>query len=52
MATWVMCLGAAGTVELVYIETKVTVYPGPVVIDYETNRVVRSGAATISIEKQ
>ena len=48
-ATWVMCLGAAGTIEPVYVETKVTVYPGPVKVSYETNRVVRSGAATILI---
>lgn len=51
-ATWVMCLGAAGTLEPVYIETKVTVYPGPVTVDYTTNRVIRSGPATISIKKQ
>lgn len=50
-ATWVMCLGAAGTVEPVYVETKVTVYPGPVKVDYATNRVVRSGSATVLIKK-
>lgn len=48
-ATWVMCLGQSGTVEPVYVETKVTVYPGPVVVNYETNRVTRSGAATVLI---
>lgn len=48
-ATWVMCLGEAGTVEPVYVETKVTVYPGPVIADYNTNRVTRSGAATVLI---
>ena len=51
-ATWVMCLGAAGNLEPVYVETKVTVYPGPVKVDYEKNRVTRSGAATVMIEKQ
>lgn len=51
-ATWVMCLGQAGTVEPVYIETKVTVYPGPVAVDYTTNRVTRNGDATVAIEKQ
>ena len=51
-ATWVMCLGAAGAVEPVYVETKVTVYPGPVVVNYETGRVTRSGAATVAIPKQ
>ncbi len=51
-ATWVMCLGETGTVEPVYVETKVTVYPGPVTVDYDTNRVVRSGAATVMIRKE
>lgn len=51
-ATWVMCLGEAGNIEPVYVETKVTVYPGPVKVDYETNRVTRSGAATVMIPKK
>lgn len=51
-ATWVMCLGEAGNIEPVYVETKVTVYPGPVKVDYENNRVTRSGAATVLINKQ
>ena len=50
-ATWVMCLGQSGQIEPVYVETKVTVYPGPVNVDYDTNRVKRSGAATILINK-
>lgn len=50
-ATWVMCLGDSGSIEPVYVETKVTVYPGPVKVDYEKNRVVRSGAATVLISK-
>ena len=50
-ATWVMCLGGAGTVEPIYVETKVTVYPGPVTVDYDTNRVTRSGAATVLIPR-
>lgn len=48
-ATWVMCLGESGNIEPVYVETKVTVYPGPVTVDYDTNRVTRSGAATVLI---
>jgi hypothetical protein len=48
-ATWVMCIGAGGVVEPHYIESKVTVYPGPVKVDYEKNRVVRSGAAAVTI---
>lgn len=50
-ATWVMCLGEAGDIEPVYVETKVTVYPGPVNVDYEKNLVTRSGAATVMIKK-
>lgn len=50
-ATWVMCLGQSGSIEPVYVETKVTVYPGPVKVDYQTNRVTRSGAATVLISK-
>lgn len=48
-ATWVMCLSDTGGVEPVYVESKVTVYPGPVIVDYEKNRVTRSGAATVLI---
>ena len=48
-ATWVFCLGAAGSLEPVYVESKVTVYPGPVIVDYAGNRVTRSGAATVLI---
>lgn len=51
-ATWVMCLGEAGNLEPVYVETKVTVYPGPVRVDYANNRVTRSGAATVLIQKE
>ncbi len=51
-ATWVLCLGEAGNIEPVYVETKVTVYPGPVKVDYDKNRVTRSGAATVLIQKQ
>jgi hypothetical protein len=50
-ATWVMCLGQAGNLEPIYVETKVTVYPGPVKVDYDKNRVTRSGAATVLIPK-
>lgn len=48
-ATWVLCVGEGGGVEPVYVESKVTVYPGPVIVDYETNRVTRSGAASVHI---
>lgn len=49
-ATWVMCVGEAGTIEPHYVETKVTVYPGPVEVDYENNRVVRAGKATVTMK--
>lgn len=49
-ATWVMCVGPGGIIEPMYIETKVTVYPGPVDVDYEKNIVKRIGEATVTIE--
>jgi len=48
-ATWVMCTGTGGGIEPVYVESKVTVFPGPVIVDYKNNRVARSGAATVNI---
>lgn len=48
-ATWVFCVGLSGAIEPVYVESKVTVYPGPVDIDYATNRVVRRGDPTVSL---
>ena len=49
-ATWIMCVGDGGTVEPHYVETKVTVYPGPVSVDYRANRVMRLGEASVVIE--
>lgn len=49
-ATWVMCAGTAGGIDPVYVETKVTVYPYPVTVDYDKNRVVKSGKSTVSIK--
>jgi len=46
-ATWVFCIGKNGLKQPVYVESKVTVYPGPVKVDYTTNRVVRVGKATV-----
>lgn len=48
-ATWIMCAADGGAIEPVYIEAKVTVYPGPVIVNYNENRVTRSGAATVRI---
>lgn len=50
-ATWVMCVGETGLLEPLYIEAKVTVYPGPVTVDYDKNRVNRSGKATVTFVK-
>lgn len=48
-ATWVMCAGTGGVIEPVYVETKVTAYPYPVEVNYETNRVIKAGNATVTI---
>ncbi|MCD6435995.1 MAG: hypothetical protein J7L15_06360 [Clostridiales bacterium] len=50
-ATWVMCLGAAGNIEPHYVEGKVTVYPYPVKIDWNKNRVQRAeGTKSITLD--
>jgi len=48
-ATWVMCVGDGGQVMPVYTESKVTVYPYPVSVNYETDRVVPSGSPSVTI---
>ncbi len=48
-ATWVMCVGSSGLIEPHYVETKVTVYPYTVLVDYETNRVTRDGETSVSL---
>ncbi len=50
-ATWVMCLGAGGSIEPVYVEAKVTSYAYPVKVDYENNRVTKSGDATVTLSE-
>lgn len=49
-ATWVMCAGDAGMIEPVYVETKVTVYPYPVSVDYKNNRVRKAGDSSVKIK--
>lgn len=49
-ATWVICAGSGGVLEPVYVESKVTVYPGPMVVDYDTNRVTPAGGKRVSIQ--
>lgn len=49
-ATWVMSIDKdTGQIMPLYIESKVTVYPYPVEVDYETNRVYRAGKASTVI---
>lgn len=48
-ATWVMCAGAGGTIEPIYTESKVSVYPYSVSVDYNTNRVKKTGKASVSL---
>lgn len=50
-ATWVMCAGDVGQIEPIYVETKVTAYPYPVKVDYEKNRVTKSGKASVTITR-
>ncbi|MFK5882797.1 MAG: hypothetical protein QM489_00415 [Candidatus Izemoplasma sp.] len=49
-ASWVMCAGSNGAMDPVYVESKVTVYPYPVKVVYETNRVTKAGKSTVSIK--
>lgn len=50
-ATWVMCAGDTGTIEPVYVETKVTVYPYSVSVNYDKNRVLKTGKASVTISR-
>lgn len=48
-ATWIMCLGEGGAINPVYVESKVTSYPYPVSVDYESNRVARAGDSSVNL---
>jgi hypothetical protein len=48
-ATWVMCAGEMGSIEPIYVETKVTVYPYPVDVNYKTNRAIKAGKSSVTI---
>lgn len=57
IATWVRCITRVGDEEVeapVYVESKVTAYPFPVVVDYEKNRVmpVVDGKPSVTIESK
>ncbi|WAI96157.1 hypothetical protein [Vibrio phage vB_VhaP_PG11] len=49
-ATWVLCVGDNGQIDPHYIESKVTVYPYSVNVDYVKNRVTRAGKSTVSFK--
>ncbi len=49
-ATWVMCVSPSGSIEPHYLESKVSVYPYPVTVDYTSNRVVRAGKTTATLK--
>jgi len=48
-ATWVNCVGEGGLIEPIYVEAKVTSYPYPIEVNYETNRVIKAGKATVTL---
>ena len=48
-ATWTMCTNDIGSLEPIYIESRVTVYPYTVKVNYETNRVTKAGKATATL---
>ena len=49
-ATWVLCVGDGGNLDPVYVESKVSVFPYPLNVDYETNRVSKAGASTATVK--
>ncbi len=49
-ATWVMCIGAGGTIEPHYIEAVLNVYPYEVKVDYSANRVHRVGTKSTTLK--
>jgi len=51
-ATWVMCSSKAGMLDPIYVETKVTVYPYPVKVDYKKDRVIKAGKSNIQINSK
>jgi len=49
-ATWVACVNEMGLIEPVYVEAKVTAYPYPIEVNYATNRAMKVGSATVTID--
>lgn len=50
-ATWVFCISETGKITPVYVETKVTVYPYPVTVDYGLNTVTKNGRSSVVLKK-
>lgn len=50
VATWVFCV-VDGAITPVYVESNVTVYPYPITVDYDKGRIVRDGAASVTLTK-
>lgn len=48
-ATWIICVDETGALAPVYVESKVTVYPYPVAVDYTAGRVGRAGDPSVVI---
>ena len=52
IATWIRCVvdvDGVPTMTPIYIEDRVTAYPYPVEVDYETDRVTRAGAPSVTL---
>ncbi len=49
IATWIRCVQPDGSQVPVYIEDKVTAYPFPVEVDYDTDRVKQIGDPSVRI---
>jgi hypothetical protein len=51
-ATWVFCVNNTGSLDPIYVESKVTSYPYSVNVNYESNRVTKIGESTFTISKE
>lgn len=47
---WVLCIESKGIIAPISVPSKPTVYPWPVQVDYDTNRVTRAGKTTVTID--
>ena len=49
-ATWVFCASKTGSIEPIYVESKVTTYPYRVAVDYNNNRVSKFGKSNVNLK--